>query len=312
MKLVFAGTPAAALPSLERLAAHHEVVAVLTRPAAPQGRGGQLMASPVELWASARGIEVLAPSSPRSEDLAARLAELQPDCCPVVAYGGLIPPALLDLPAHGWINLHFSLLPSWRGAAPVQRALLAGQTVTGVTTFKLVTELDAGPVYRQRLVSIGRDETAGALTRRLADMGADLLDDTLGGVAAGEQPQPQPADGVSTAPKIEPSEARLDPGWTTTDILNRIRAMSPEPGAWAEVDQTALKILRARTGHLPAELAAASPKPRPGDLVATKRALYWVVRNGVIELIEVQAAGRRAMAAADWARGALREPTRLA
>jgi len=312
MRLVFAGTPTAALPSLERLAANHDLVAVLTRPAAPQGRSGRPVASPVEQWAVAHDVEVLAPPSPRSPDLAERLAQLQPDCCPVVAYGGLIPRTLLDQPTYGWINLHFSLLPAWRGAAPVQRAILAGQTVTGVTTFRLVPELDAGPVFRQRLVQIGRDDTAGDLMRRLAKAGAEVLDDTLQGVSQGDVPQPQPADGVSLAPKIDPAEGRLDPGWPVADLLNRIRAMSPEPGAWANLGETPLKVLRARPGKLPPDLVSALPSQEPGDLLATKRALYWIVSKGVIELTEVQAASRRPMPGADWARGALREPTRLA
>jgi len=311
MRLVFAGTPLAALPSLERLAATHDVVAVLTRPATPQGRSGRPVASAVAQWAQTHGIEVLAPASPRAASLARRLTELSPDCCPVVAYGGLIPRALLCQPPHGWINLHFSLLPAWRGAAPVQRAILAGQTTTGVTTFQLVPELDAGPVYRCQPTEIGRDETAGDLTRRLADIGAAVLDETLRAVAEGERPRSQPVEGVSLAPKIDPAEARVDPNQPAADLLSRIRAMSPEPGAWASLAEVPLKILRARLAEAPSDPAPVSGPGQVGDLVATKRALYWIVRDGAIELVEVQAAGRRAMAGADWARGALRGPARL-
>lgn len=205
MRLVFAGTPDPALPALQRLidSPDHEVVAVLTRPDAAAGRRGRTRPSPVAQRALDHAIPVLRPASPNTAEFAAELAELAPDCCPVVAYGALLGQRLLEIPAHGWINLHFSLLPAWRGAAPVQAALAAGDEITGASTFRIEAALDAGPVYGVVTESIRSTDTAGALLARLADSGAALLAATLDGVAAGTlQAVPQPADGVSYAPKI--------------------------------------------------------------------------------------------------------------
>ncbi|MDR0847897.1 MAG: methionyl-tRNA formyltransferase, partial [Propionibacteriaceae bacterium] len=203
MRLIVAGTPEVALPSLDALAVRHDIVAVLTRPPAAQGRHARLVPSPVASWAQARGVEILDPVSPRDPALLERLVALAPDCCPVIAYGGLIPPALLAVPVHGWVNLHFSLLPRWRGAAPVQHALLAGDSVTGVTVFRLVKELDAGPVYVRREVPIEADEVAGDLLDRLSIVGAEALCETLDAIESGRTPVEQLGDGVTLAPKIE-------------------------------------------------------------------------------------------------------------
>ena len=166
MRVVFAGTPEVAVPSLDALlASRHEVVAVFTRPDAPSGRGKRLTASPVAERAAELGLETLKPHRPRDQDFVARLTELAPDCCPVVAYGALLPQRVLDIPPQGWVNLHFSLLPAWRGAAPVQRAILAGDQVTGATTFRIVLELDAGPTFASITEPIRPTDTAGDLLR---------------------------------------------------------------------------------------------------------------------------------------------------
>ena len=211
MRLVFAGTPQTAVPSLEALlASSHTVAAVLTRPDAPAGRGRRVAASPVAQRARDAGLEVLQPARPSDPAFQQRLAEIGPDCCPVTAYGALIPEPALRIPAHGWVNLHFSVLPAWRGAAPVQHAILHGDEITGATTFELVRELDAGPVYGVLTEVIKPADTAGDLLGRLAVAGAGLLVATLDGIESGElEARPQPPDGVSLAPKIDRDDARV-------------------------------------------------------------------------------------------------------
>ncbi len=195
VRLVFAGTPDPALPSLRRLieSPRHDVVAVLTRPDAAAGRRGRPEPSPVAREALDRGIPVLRPSRPNSPEFVAELAELAPDCCPVVAYGALLRDALLAVPPHGWVNLHFSLLPAWRGAAPVQAAIAAGDTVTGATTFRIEPSLDSGPVYGVVTEAIRPTDTAGELLERLAVSGAALLEATLDGIADGDADAPAAA-----------------------------------------------------------------------------------------------------------------------
>ncbi len=212
MNVVFAGTPEVALPTLETLlASDHQVLAVLTRPDAPSGRGRTLRPSPVAERALAEGLPVLRPRRPRGPEFIAELAELAPDCVPIVAYGALIPQPVIDVPRHGWVNLHFSLLPAWRGAAPVQHAVRHGDPVTGATTFSIVSELDAGPVYDTLTEPIEATDTAGDLLERLATRGAELLRDTLTGIESGRLvPRPQPADGVSLAPKVTTEDAEID------------------------------------------------------------------------------------------------------
>ena len=207
MRVVFAGTPQTAVPSLEELLrSKHEVVAVLTRPDAPAGRGRRVGPSPVAECAASAGIEVLKPASPRDPAFLDRLRALAPDCCPVTAYGALIPRAALEVPAHGWVNLHFSLLPAWRGAAPVPHAIWHGDDMTGATTFRLVAELDAGPVYGVMTEPIGPEDTAGELLARLATAGAELLAQTLDGIELG---------GLRAVPQRKlrrPRDARAVPG----------------------------------------------------------------------------------------------------
>jgi len=292
MRLVFAGTPEPALPALEALLdSRHEVVAVLTRPDAPAGRGRTLRPSPVRERAEAAGLEVLTPAHPREQDFQARLRELAPDCCPVVAYGALVPPAVLEIPVHGWVNLHFSLLPAWRGAAPVQHAVLAGDEVTGATTFGLEQGLDTGPVYGVTTEEVRPRDTSGDLLERLAVAGAGLLVVTLDAIEDGSvQPAPQPADGVSLAPKITVEDARVD--WTAPALrVDRlVRACTPAPGAW-----TTLRGKRVKLGPVTVTEERLAPGELRDGLVGTA--------TTAVRLGGVRPEGKAAMAATDWLRG---------
>lgn len=301
MRIAFAGTPAAAVPSLKALlAAGHQSVAVITRPDAPAGRGKKLMPSPVARAAAELGLEVLTPHHPRDPEFVDQLTRIAPDACAVVAYGALLPQRVLDIPGHGWINLHFSLLPRWRGAAPVQRALMAGDQVCGVSTFRIVKQLDAGPLYRSLEVPVVPDETAGQLLDRLAEIGARVLVDTFDDIALGRQPEPQPEQGVTLAAKVTVDDARI--AWTrpAEELVRLIRGTSPAPGAWTLFEARRFKILGARlheSGSNPTVLS-------PGELDVRPHTLLAGTGDGVLELTRVQAFGKKAMDAADWARGA--------
>lgn len=298
MRIVFGGTPDVAIPSLDALAdSRHELVAVVTRPDAPSGRGKKLTASPVAQRAAELGIEVLKPQRPRDEEFVTRLIELAPDCCPVVAYGALLPQRVLNIPRHGWVNLHFSLLPAWRGAAPVQHAILAGDQTTGATTFRIVLELDAGPIFATVIEPIRPDDTAGDLLHRLSLSGARLLVDTLDGIQDGTLaaiPQPETDAQVSYASKINVEDARID--WTQpAEVLDRlIRACAPAPGAWTTFRGERFKINSA----LISDTVLA-----PGVLQISKRAVRVGTATQALELGEIQAQGKKPMVAADWARG---------
>lgn len=298
MRIVFGGTPDVAIPALDALAdSRHKLVAVVTRPDAPSGRGKKLTASPVAQRAAELGIEVLKPPRPRDEEFVTRLTELAPDCCPVVAYGALLPQRVLEIPRHGWVNLHFSLLPAWRGAAPVQHAILAGDQITGATTFRIVLELDAGPILATVSEPIRPDDTAGDLLYRLSLSGARLLVETLDGIEDGTltaTPQPETDAQVSYASKINVEDARID--WTqSADVLDRlIRACAPAPGAWTTFRGERFKINSARISD--AVLA-------PGVLQISKRAVRVGTATQALELDEIQAQGKKPMPAADWARG---------
>jgi methionyl-tRNA formyltransferase len=300
MRLVFAGTPQTAVPSLEALlASRHDVAGVITRPDAGAGRGRQVGPSPVGLRAAEAGVPVLKPAKPRGPGFLSELRELAPDCCPVTAYGALIPQTALDIPRHGWVNLHFSLLPAWRGAAPVPHAILHGDDITGATTFRLVAELDAGPVYGVMTEPIGDSDTAGDLLARLADAGARLLVQTLDGIESGElHPRPQPADGVSHAPKLAPADARVRWDTPALAVSRQIRACTPAPGAWTMLGQTRLKLwpVRPASGVDGGEI-------KPGELRVTRSAVLAGTATQPVELGEVQQPGKRRMPAAQWARG---------
>ncbi len=303
MRVLFAGTPAVAVPSLRAvLASRHEVVAVLTRPDAPAGRGRRLTPSPVAELAGECGIEVLKPARPRDPEFLARLTDLAPDCAPVVAYGGLIPRAALDVPKHGWVNLHFSLLPAWRGAAPVQHAVLAGDEVTGACTFRLEEGLDTGPVYGVVTEPVRPSDTSGDLLGRLADSGAALLVATLDGIEDGTLvPTPQSPVGVSSAPKLTVADAEVD--WTAPALrIDRlIRACTPAPGAWTTFRGDRLKLRPVRLDPATIDLA-------PGEVRAGRDGVQVGTGSHAVRLGEVQPQGKRAMPSGDWARGIRAEP----
>jgi methionyl-tRNA formyltransferase len=304
MRLVFAGTPEAALPSLRALLdSTHQVVAVVTRPDAPRGRGRRLTPSPVATLASSAGLQLLKPSTPKEPEFLARLRRLAPDCCPVVAYGALVPDAALPLPLHGWVNLHFSLLPAWRGAAPVQRALIAGDEVTGATTFRLVHELDAGPTYGCCTETVRADDTAGSLLQRLAAHGADLLLRTLDGLESGTlEARPQPASGVSLAPKLTVGEAEVDWSRPAFAIDRLVRGCTPAPGSWTSIAGAGDRL---KLG--PVRVCAGAESLAPGALRVGKHQVLAGTGTDPVELSTVQPAGKPHMLAVDWARG-LREP----
>ncbi|MFF4772297.1 methionyl-tRNA formyltransferase [Microtetraspora fusca] len=299
MRLVFAGTPDTALPSLRALldSSRHEVVAVVTRPDAQSGRGRKVHPSPVAQLADEAGIEVLRPAKAGDPDFLDRLREIGPDCCPVVAYGALLPQSALDIPRHGWVNLHFSLLPAWRGAAPVQHAVLHGDEITGAATFRIVKELDAGPVFGVVTEPVRPDDTSGDLLGRLAESGAELLLATLDGIEDGTlEAREQPHDGVSLAPKIDVDDARVD--WTAPAMrVDRlVRACTPAPGAWTE-----FRGQRVKVG--PVKLAPDADRLGPGEIRAAKNSVLVGTASHPVELGEVQPQGKRLMTAAEWARG---------
>jgi len=297
MRLVFAGTPEVALPSLDALiASTHEVAAVLTRPPAPAGRGRAPRPSPVHQRADDLGIPVVTAASLRDPAALAPIVDIAPDCCPVVAYGALLPPSALVIPEHGWINLHFSLLPRWRGAAPVQHAIRAGDVDTGTTTFRIDEGLDTGPILRQESTPIGEQETSGELLARLAVSGAALLLATLDALEAGTaHATPQSSEGVTVAPRIDVDDARVDWSESASDIDRLIRSCTPAPGAW-----TTLRESRVRLG--PVQVTDVEDLGA-GELRAGKREVLVGTRSAAVRLGEVVAEGKRPMSAADWARG---------
>jgi methionyl-tRNA formyltransferase len=301
VRLIFAGTPEPALPALRSLidSPRHDVVAVLTRPDAASGRRGRLQPSPVARLALDVGIPVLRPSRPNTAEFVGELAALAPDCCPVVAYGALLHGDLLAVPAHGWVNLHFSLLPAWRGAAPVQAAIAAGDTVTGATTFRIEPSLDSGPIYGVVTEAIRPTDTAGDLLDRLAVSGAALLSTTIDGIADGQLAAvPQPADGVSVAPKVTGEAARVHWGLPAQAVERRIRAVTPNPGAW-----TLIGDLRIKIG--PVHVDTEAPKPlAPGNIHVDRRTVWIGTGSEPVRLGQIQPPGKKFMNAIDWARGA--------
>jgi methionyl-tRNA formyltransferase len=296
MRVVFAGTPEVALPALDAIAtSSHDLVGVVTRPDAPAGRGRKLTASPVAQRAVELGVPVLKPGRPREPEFLDALRDLAPECCPVVAYGALLPQSALDIPSLGWVNLHFSVLPAWRGAAPVQHAIRAGDEVSGATTFRIVKELDAGPTFGVMTETIRPRDTAGDLLARLAEGGAGLLVATLDGIAEGSlEAREQPADGVSYAPKVTVEDALIDWSQPAVAIDRQVRACTPFPGAWTTYEDERVKV--GPVTPVEADLA-------PGVLDVTKSAVLVGTAGGAVRLGDVKPHGRRQMAAADWARG---------
>jgi len=296
LRIVFAGTPAAAVPSLRALAAtEHEIVAVVTREDAPLGRKRVLTPTPVAVAAGELGLPVL--KGNRIAPLEARISALRPDLGVIVAYGGLLREPLLSVPRLGWINLHFSLLPRWRGAAPLQRALMAGDAVTGAAVFQLVAELDAGPVFGTVERPIGRNQTAGHLLEVLADDGAELLTDVVAQLAAGTAVSAAQAGEVTLAPKLELEDGRLDWSRPAAELDARIRGVTPEPGAFAVLDDgERLKVVDAAIAHDSGTLA-------PGEFELRAGRLLVGTATDPLHLVTVHPAGRRAMPGSDWWRG---------
>jgi methionyl-tRNA formyltransferase len=254
----------------------------------------------VAALAREHGLEVLTPARPRDPQFLDRLRQIGPDCCPVTAYGALLPQAALDIPRLGWVNLHFSLLPAWRGAAPVQHAVLHGDDITGATTFRIVAELDAGPVFGVVTEPVRPADTSGDLLGRLAESGAGLLVATLDGIEDGTiRAKPQPGEGVSFAPKLNPADARVDWKLPAHLIDRAIRACTPEPGAWTEFDEARIRIFPLTS------LAPSSGLPplAPGELHVSRGAVHAGTGSLPVLLGEVQPPGKRRMPAADWARG---------
>jgi methionyl-tRNA formyltransferase len=296
LSIVFAGSPEAAVPSLRRIAAsEHTISAVLTREDSPQGRRGILTPTPVALAADELGLPVIRANrlaGPATE----AIGDIQPDLGVIVAYGGLVREPLLSTPRLGWINLHFSLLPRWRGAAPVQRAIIAGDDLTGATVFQLVPELDAGDVFGQFTQPIGAHETAGLLLESLSETGAELLLRVIENLASGEaRADPQVGD-VTLAPKLTLEDGRIDWSRSAIDVVNLVRGVTPEPGAFTTLDDARVKILDA-------SIARDAPGFAPGALALDGRRLLIGTATDPVELVTVQPAGKKAMSAADWWRG---------
>ncbi|YCK80262.1 methionyl-tRNA formyltransferase [Arthrobacter sp. D3-18] len=303
MRVLFAGTPAVAVPSLDALTkAGFDVVAVLTRPDAPVGRKRVLTPSPVAARAMELGIEVIR-AAKVDADTTARIAEFAPDVAAIVAYGGIVPKAALGVPRHGWVNLHFSLLPAWRGAAPVQRSIIAGDDVTGAVTFQLEEGLDTGPVFGTLTEAIRPEDTAGDLLERLSISGAVLLNQTLSAIDAG-QAAPQPQNGeISLAPKLTLDDGRLDWQQPALALNRRARGVTPEPGAWTTLEGQRVKLepvaLRPEVKDLP-----------PGSIRVEGKSVLVGTGSHAVELGRIQPAGKKMMSSADWARG-LATPERV-
>ncbi|PRZ40659.1 methionyl-tRNA formyltransferase [Antricoccus suffuscus] len=304
MRILFAGTPDVAIPSLDALvASDHEVVAVLTRPDARSGRGRTTHRSELGARADALGIPVLTPRGLRDDAVLDELRALDLDACAVVAYGGLIPPAALAIPRHGWINLHFSLLPRWRGAAPVQHAIAAGDPVTGVTTFLIEEGLDTGPTYRLVESPLGATETSGDVLTRLAVSGAPVLRETMDDLAAGRAiATPQRGEGVTKAPRISVGDAQVDFSRAAAEVDRLIRSVTPDPGAWCVVDGGRVKVGPVTVAA--DQVDSDAPLLAAGELRVTKRAVYVGTADHPVLLDNLQPQGKKMMAAADYARGA--------
>lgn len=296
MRIVFLGTPDVAVSSLQSLldADDVEVVAVVTNPDRPRGRSKQPQPPPVKVAAEAAEVPVWQPG--RAREVVDDLRALAPDACAVVAYGALLPADVLEAGGAGFVNLHFSLLPRWRGAAPVQHALRAGDTTTGVTTFVLDEGMDTGPTLRQVEVDIDPDETAGALLARLAELGGPVLVDSLRDLVAGATPRPQPAEGATLAPKITSDDVALDLTAPARQVADLVRSASPSPGAHTTIDGARFKVYRA----VPAE----GPGGAPGELVGFDESGPVVAcGQGHVRLEVVQPEGKARMDATAWVNG---------
>ncbi|SDQ88774.1 methionyl-tRNA formyltransferase [Curtobacterium sp. UNCCL20] len=300
MRLVVAGSPAAAVPTLRRLAAsEHEIAAVLTRPASPQGRKRVLTPTPVAAVAAELGLPVIE-ASRVDDDVTARIAALDVDLGVIVAYGALLRRPALDAPRHGWVNLHFSDLPAYRGAAPVQRAVMAGDTRTAATVFQLVEALDAGPVYAAEPFHIDPEATSGEVLAAMAEVGADVVARVVDGIAAGTAVATEQSGEPTPAPKLTIEDGRIDFAGPSAVVHARLRGVTPEPGAYAHLGETRVKLLRSER---PGGAADPAPSLAPGALAVQGGRVFVGTADDPLVLTKVQPAGKKAMDAAAWARG---------
>ncbi|MBA8990461.1 methionyl-tRNA formyltransferase [Curtobacterium pusillum] len=301
MRLVVAGSPAAAVPTLRRLAAsEHEIAAVLTRPATPQGRKRVLTPTPVAQVAEELGLPVIE-AARVDDEVTARIAELDVDLGVIVAYGALLRRAALDAPRHGWVNLHFSDLPQYRGAAPVQRAVMAGDTRTAATVFQLVEALDAGPVYASDPFDIEAEATSGEVLAAMAETGADTVARVVDGIAAGTAVATEQSGEPTLAPKLTIEDGRIDFSAPAAVVHARLRGVTPEPGAYAHLGETRVKLLR--SSRVPGGAGDPAPSLAPGALAVQGGRLLVGTADDPLVLTEVQPAGKKPMDAAAWARG---------
>jgi methionyl-tRNA formyltransferase len=308
MRLAFMGTPALSIPSLELLAHDHEIVLVVTQPDKLAGRGHKLQAPAIKEYALERGWPIDQPERARDENFIARLRAAKPDAIAVVAYGQILPREILELPREnfsngGCVNLHFSLLPRWRGAAPVQYSVWNGDTMTGVSTQWMAEKLDAGDIILQREVKIGNEETSGELFEKLTPLGARVLAETMRLMENGNAPRmPQDESQVTFAPTIKKEATRIDWSQSAREVTNQIRALNPKPGAWCEFHGEALKVWRARVIESPSD--ESTPVAAPGEIVGVREKVLAATGQSLLDLLEVQPAGKPKMSALDWARGA--------
>lgn len=300
MRLVFAGTPDIAVPALEALAtsARHEVIAVITNQDRPAGRGRAMHRSPVATWADEHGIEVLQPSNASAPEFIAQLEALKPDCCPIVAYGKLLRTAILNVPRLGWVNAHFSILPEWRGAAPIQASLAAGDDITGVTVFQLDEGMDTGPILGCSTEPIHLSDTSETLAKRLSHSAAELLVKTMDALEDGTIiPQIQPDTGATYSAKFSAEDAKIEWNLPSAIVDRRIRTFTPFPGPWTVLGDSRIKIGVPERETVNIDLA-------PGQIFTDKKRVLVGTATEALQLTIVQPQGKKAMSAVDWARGA--------
>lgn len=294
MRLIVAATPSVAIPTLEAIIdSHHELVSVITQPDRPSGRGRELRSSPVSQWAHAKGITIVKPED--SSEMTSILKDI--DCVITIGYGVILPAELLSIPKHGFLNLHFSLLPKWRGAAPVQRAIEAGDPVTGVTVFRLDAGMDTGPIYLKCEIPLDPSWDSATAFEELAHLGAPAVLETLSLLESGVEPTPQSDQGATKARKLTTFEAEIDWSRAADEILRKIKAFTPSPGAWTKFRNVTLKISEAAAADVSEAL-------QTGEISLEHGSVLVGTGKGAIDIIQVTPAGKGSMPAPDWARGA--------